>query len=432
MKNVLIFLLIAVTSSVARASMNPTPMSLYDGFGNPIASTFSGGQYYLDVSATLAEVATAAQGATRPSLMKIAGGCNTGSGLCYSLATDTSGQLYSLLKDASGNSLTSTAGSGSFVGHQGLDVSIISPISVLNPSDGPTGSAVPTDANYVGINVGGNLTGLTGTANGLRVDGSAVTQPISAASLPLPSGAATSALQTQISGQLPLSLGQKTMANSLAVVVASDQSGVPVTGTFWQATQPVSQSGAPWSQNVTQFGGSAVVTGTGASGLGIPRVTVANDSTVGLNAGSNIVGKVGIDQTTPGTTNRVQSNLDQISGSAFSLGQKTMANSAPVTFASDQTALKTYGNANAAFSQTSVTTTASTISAPANAVRVLIQGDSTNTDCIRYRFDGTAATSTVGMVAQAGQDSGQLDTTMSVSVVACSGTQKVNVQYFAQ
>ena len=45
---------------------------------------------------------------------------------------------------------------------------------------------------------------------------------------------------TSLIGLFPTSLGQKTMANSLAVTVASDQSAVPVSGTFWQATQPVS------------------------------------------------------------------------------------------------------------------------------------------------------------------------------------------------
>lgn len=51
-------------------------------------------------------------------------------------------------------------------------------------------------------------------------------------------------------------------------------------------TQPVSgtitanQGGAPWSSNITQFGGVAISTGTGASGTGIPRVTVANDSNI--------------------------------------------------------------------------------------------------------------------------------------------------------
>ena len=39
--------------------------------------------------------------------------------------------------------------------------------------------------------------------------------------------------------------GQATMANSLGVVIASDQSAVPVSGTFWQATQPVSIATMP-------------------------------------------------------------------------------------------------------------------------------------------------------------------------------------------
>lgn len=67
------------------------------------------------------------------------------------------------------------------------------------------------------------------------VDGSGVTQPISAASLPLPTGAATSALQTtgntslsSIDSKTP-TLGQKTMANSQPVVIASDQTAFPVT-----------------------------------------------------------------------------------------------------------------------------------------------------------------------------------------------------------
>lgn len=48
------------------------------------------------------------------------------------------------------------------------------------------------------------------------------------------------------------------------------------------ATTPPSNA----STNVTQFGGSAVVTGTGAGGAGIPRVTVSNDSTVTANQGT--------------------------------------------------------------------------------------------------------------------------------------------------
>ena len=66
------------------------------------------------------------------------------------------------------------------------------------------------------------------------------TQPVSAASLPLPSGAATAANQTtgntslsNIDGKLPALVSSR---------VPVDGSGVtqPVSGTFWQATQPVS------------------------------------------------------------------------------------------------------------------------------------------------------------------------------------------------
>jgi hypothetical protein len=71
---------------------------------------------------------------------------------------------------------------------------------------------------------------------------------------------------------------------------------------------PVTIASGGGNVNVAQFGGSNVVTGTGTGGAGIPRFTVSNDSTVGLVAGSAIVGKVGIDQTTPGTTNGVQVN----------------------------------------------------------------------------------------------------------------------------
>jgi hypothetical protein len=50
--------------------------------------------------------------------------------------------------------------------------------TATNDSVGPTGSAVPADATYIGMTVAGTLTGLVGTSNGLKVDGSAVTQPV--------------------------------------------------------------------------------------------------------------------------------------------------------------------------------------------------------------------------------------------------------------
>lgn len=67
------------------------------------------------------------------------------------------------------------------------------------------------------------------------VDGSATTQPISAAALPLPTGASTSANQTSqqssltsIDGKTP-ALGQAAMVGSSPVVIASNQTAIPVT-----------------------------------------------------------------------------------------------------------------------------------------------------------------------------------------------------------
>jgi len=73
-------------------------------------------------------------------------------------------------------------------------------------------------------------------AGAAKVDGSAVTQPISAVSLPLPTGATTEVtLATRLAdGTFTTrinTLGQKNMANSTPIVIASDQSAVPISAT---------------------------------------------------------------------------------------------------------------------------------------------------------------------------------------------------------
>ncbi len=88
----------------------------------------------------------------------------------------------------------------------------------------------------------------------LTVDGSGVTQPVSgtfwqstqpvsASSLPLPTGASTEATLSSLNGKVP-SQGSALTASSIPVNIASDQT-VPVSGTFWQSTQPVSASSLP-------------------------------------------------------------------------------------------------------------------------------------------------------------------------------------------
>lgn len=109
--------------------------------------------------------------------------------------------------------------------------------------------------------------------------------------------------QTAMSAKLPATLGQKAMAASMAVALASDQSAIPVT----------------------------------------------------VSAGTAVIGKVSIDQTTPGTTNAVQANAGtNLNTSALNLettqtamsaklpatlGQKAMSAALAVSIASDQSAV---------------------------------------------------------------------------------------------
>lgn len=107
----------------------------------------------------------------------------------------------------------------------------------------------------------------------------------------LPTGAATAANQD---GIIRDGTGDTTQANVSGGRLHVDGSGVtqPVSGT-------ITVGGFPDNEpiNVAQFGGSAVATGTGTSGAGVPRVTVSSDSSMvgtlaedGAAAGANRFG----------------------------------------------------------------------------------------------------------------------------------------------
>lgn len=147
----------------------------------------------------------------------------------------------------------------------------------------------------------GNRSELQVNASGdLRVDGSAVTQPISAASLPLPTGASTEATLSSLNGKV-------TAVNTGAVVVSS--SALP-TGAATDTTQtangvligPVTET-APATDtassglngrlqriaqrlttlisgiNVGNIGGTATSVGNGTSNAGVLRVAIVSDQT---------------------------------------------------------------------------------------------------------------------------------------------------------
>lgn len=91
----------------------------------------------------------------------------------------------------------------------------------------PNGQA--TSANSAPVVIASNQSAVpvSGTVTVTQATGTNLHTVVDSSTLP--SGASTSALQTQISGQLPTTLGAKTTANSLAVNIASDQT-VPVSG----------------------------------------------------------------------------------------------------------------------------------------------------------------------------------------------------------
>lgn len=102
--------------------------------------------------------------------------------------------------------------------------------------------------------------------NSLKVDGSAVTQPVSAASLPLPTGAATSAKQP--------ALGTAGTASTDVITVQGITSMTPllVTNTTNAST------------NLVQLNGTTVDTNSGNKSAGTLRVTLATDQIQLTNA----------------------------------------------------------------------------------------------------------------------------------------------------
>lgn len=140
----------------------------------------------------------------------------------------------------------------------------------------------------------------------IKTDGSGVTQPVSgtvtanagsgtmavsAASLPLPSGASTAAKQP--------ALGTAGTASADVLTVQGITSMTPLKTDGSGVTQPVSGTVSITSNsavNVAQINGVTTLMGNGVTGTGSQRVTIASDNTPYA---------VKIDQTTPGTTNNI-------------------------------------------------------------------------------------------------------------------------------
>jgi len=216
--------------------------------------------------------------------------------------------------------------------------------------------------------------------------------------------------------------GQKPMATSLPVVIASDQSAIAITA----ASLPL-PSGAATETTLTSIDtktpalvsgrvpvdGSGVTQPVSASALPLPSgaSTEAKQDT-GNTSLANIDGKIPSNLT-------VSSTRLLVDGSGVTQ---------PVSIsASVQT--KAPVNTGGSFFTASISSVA-TVTAPANATEVIIQASDTNTANMRFVIGGTASSSN-GIELQPGR-SETLKVGANVSIAPVSGTQKYNIQYIVQ
>lgn len=235
---------------------------------------------------------------------------------------------------------------------------------------------------------------------------------------------ATEATLAAASAKLPATLGQKTGANSLAVVLASDTVLPNPTGAATLAEQQAQT--ALLTTIDADTGSIATSTASTVTELQtLNSVDFATETTsAAILADTNALAAV--DYATETTLAAASAKLPA------TLGQKAMAASLAVVLASDQSAIPVDVNAapsTATFDQiTNLTTVAQTFTAPANAVGFKIQAPSTNTQNIVWRVNGTA-TATAGILMEPGR-SEDFDAAGNISVYAVSGSnQVVTVQW---
>jgi hypothetical protein len=161
-----------------------------------------------------------------------------------------------------------------------------------NASVSATGSAVPASATYAGMNVGGNLTGLVGTANGLSVVSSTAANFLATVIGPTADGSA---------------------AATAPVLMAGTTDG---TGTGTVAIPKITAGGVV-SMDISTVNAVAVLTGTGAVGTGAQRIAVGTDT-------ATIAGSA------PGTAGTPSANVLTVQGAASMTGLFVQSGTAPV------------------------------------------------------------------------------------------------------
>ncbi len=290
-----------------------------------------------------------------------------------------------------------------------------------------------TDSNSILTAINGKTATLV--SGRVPVDGSGVTQPVSVASLPLPTGAATEAKQDTGNSSLSSIDSKFTTLNAKDFATSAKQD----TGN----TSLSSIDGKLTTLNAKDF---ATETTLAAMSAKLPASLGQKASSASLAAVLSteqeaLIGALtetapASDTASSGLNGRLQRIAQRLTSLIAlipaSLGQKSMANSFAVVIASDQSALSVTQAALAVTFQedTTVTTAAETFTAPAGAKSVVIQAPSSNTVNLRVRLSGTATTSS-GYVFEPGR-SEVFPFAADVSYIAESGSnQTINAHFGA-
>ena len=230
-------------------------------------------------------------------------------------------------------------------------------VTASNASVSATGSAPPASATLSGGSVTtsaptyttGQMNALSlNTSGGLRVDGSGVTQPISAVSLPLPTGAATNAILTGGTQQSRITDG-----TNVATVKAATLAAQTTDTALVVAISP--------NNNV------------GITAASLPLPTGASTSALQTSGNNSLV---------------------SIDGKTPVLGQSTMANSVPVVISSNQSAITVnqgaFGGGASAW-QTTITDSSNNIVKPGDSGNSAIRANIVASATIPVSFGSQAS-----------------------------------------
>lgn len=181
----------------------------------------------------------------------------------------------------------------------------------------PTGAA--TEATLSALN-----SKVTVVSTRILVDGSGVTQPVSATSLPLPTGAATEATLSSLNSKVSLS-GSNILVDGSSVTQ-------PVSGTV------TANQGGSWSVAVNNAAGASAVNIQDGGN----SITVDGSVSVSNFPATQAISAVSLPLPTGAATQATLATLlldATFTGRINTLGQKTSANSTPIVIASDQSTL---------------------------------------------------------------------------------------------